>query len=136
MKSGIRFRLLGGFAAVMVLGCLAGIVLLVIFSKTVMDLEHVVGTTDVAATAAVQVEKNLMAMSDDLRGYMLDTSDGSTREQLVEARQQLLDSLKEIEPVSGGQVHDMARQLASMTTERIAPVQGEHPRERMRQLTV
>ncbi|MGZ7030623.1 MAG: hypothetical protein ACXVIJ_01515, partial [Thermoanaerobaculia bacterium] len=122
MKSGIRVKLFGAFIMVMALGCAAGLVLLVIFNSTVKDFERIVTTTDAVATMAVQVDKDITAMSDDLRGYMLDTSDGSTKEQLSEAREHLLVNLHQIEQVSSGQVAEMAHQLSAMTIQKIAPL--------------
>jgi len=125
MKSGIRVKLLLSFIMVMGLGCAAGLVLLVIFNSTVKDLERIVTTTDVVAATAVEVDKDITAMSDDIRGYMLDTSDGSTKEKLREDREHLLSNLRGIEQLSVGPIADMSRQLSALTNDRIAPLQDK-----------
>lgn len=123
MKSGIRMKLLGGFAAVLMLGCLAGGVLLVIFNSAVSDLESIAGKTDVTAVNVVEVDKHITEMSDQIRGYMLDTSDGSSKEAMRSSRTQLLARLQQIQQVSGGEIADMARGLAALATEKMAPLQ-------------
>ena len=123
MKNGIRMKLVGGFVAVMALGCAAGLLLLVIFALTVKDLERIITTTDVMAAKVARVDKDLAVMNDEVRDSMLDANDEAVRRRLPEARERLLSDLRDIEQLDSGSVAELARQLATMTTAKMAPIQ-------------
>ena len=125
MKNGIRMKLVGGFVAVMALGCIAGLVLLIMFVSTVNDLERIIQTNDVVTAAAVHAGKDMTAMSDDLNAYMLDVSDTAATQRLQEVRDDLLANLHRVEQLSTGPVAEAAHQLSAMTVERIAPLQNK-----------
>jgi methyl-accepting chemotaxis protein len=125
MKNGIRMKLVGAFLAVMALGCIAGLVLVVIFVSTVNDLERIIQTNDVVTAAAVHADKDITAMSDDLNAYMLDTSDNGATQRLRDLREDLLSNLRRVEQLSSGPIAETARQLSTMTTDRIAPLQDK-----------
>jgi methyl-accepting chemotaxis protein len=124
MKNGIRLKLVGGFIAVMALGCLAGLVLLIILFSTVRDLETIIQKNDVVAATTVRVDMEITAMSDELRGYMLDPTDKAARERVRTSRERLQSHLREIDQLSGGSIAT-ARQLSSMVSERMAPLQDK-----------
>ncbi|HSP17197.1 MAG TPA: methyl-accepting chemotaxis protein [Thermoanaerobaculia bacterium] len=125
MKSGIRMRLLAGFMSIMILGSLAVLVILGVLSSALADLERIVRVTGTIARQSVEVERDITAMSDSIRGYMLDTSDGSAKEKMRAAREALLKHSGEIEELSDGRLQELARQLSAASKEKIAPLQDE-----------
>lgn len=123
MKNGIRMKLVGGFVAVMILGCLAGLLLLVVFVLTVNDFEHIVTTTDVVAAKVARVDKDMSSLNDDMRSALLAPNDKSARDRVNDRRERLLSDLREIEQMSEGSVAELSRQLATSASVKMAPLQ-------------
>jgi len=122
MKNGIRMKLVGGFVAVMVLGCLSGLLLLAVFVVTVRDFERIVTTTDVVSARVARVDKDMAALNDDVRNALLTPADKAGRERLNNQREQLLSDLRDIEQMSAGSVAELARQLTTAVSAKMAPL--------------
>jgi methyl-accepting chemotaxis protein len=124
MKSGIRMRLLAGFLAIMILGSVSMLIVVGVLSSALGEMERLVKVTGTIARRSVEVEREITAMSDSIRGYMLDTSDGSAKERMRAAREALLRHTAEIEQLSDGKLQESARQLSTLTRDKITALQA------------
>ncbi len=125
MRSGIRLKLLGSFGMVLALSSVVMLVLVGVLAASLNDLERIIRVTGVIAQRAGDVDRDIVTMSDSMRGYMLDTSDGSAKEQLRAAREQLLAHVLEIEQLSDGKMKELARQLGALCREKVVPLQDK-----------
>ncbi|MDB4907037.1 MAG: Methyl-accepting chemotaxis protein [Gemmatimonadetes bacterium] len=77
MKLTIRTKIGAGFAGVLLLGSIACASVLVVMSRNVVRLERVAESDDVIALKALEVRYDMMAMSNAMRGYLLDPANKS-----------------------------------------------------------
>jgi methyl-accepting chemotaxis protein len=123
MKTGIKARLLGGFVAITMLGTFAVVIVLVVLTSIINDLERIVGVTDALARSALRVQYEIATMSDDIRGYMLDPSNGATRESMRTTREEMAREIASIEKIAPESMRETAQKLNAVSVQKIFPLQ-------------
>jgi methyl-accepting chemotaxis protein len=85
MKFRIHTQLTAAFALLLLLGSVVSVCILLLLSRSIDQLERVIAFHDVVAHRGVELELDLIKMSDAMRGYLLNPSDGNELERKLEA---------------------------------------------------
>ena len=113
MKFSIRTKLTSGFAALLLLGSFAAIGVLLTLSRSIDRLEHVISFNDVIALRSVELQLDMMQMSDAMRGYFLNPSDLNERQRKVDADADYENDIRALESLEPhGEIKELIRQAS------------------------
>ena len=125
MKRGIQFNLLVGFLSAITLGSISILLIVNGLSSTIVDLERITRVNAAVGQRSLEVRNDITAMSDNMRGYLLDTSDVKSRQRIRAAREQLVAHIRDIEGLSDGKLKALSAQLLTLAQDKITPVQEQ-----------
>jgi len=125
VKRGIQFNLLIGFLSALTLGSISILLIVNRLSSTIGDLERITRVSAAIGQRCLEVRNDITAMSDSMRGYLLDTSDVGSKQKIRAARERLIANIREIQSLSDGKIKALTGQLSSIANEKIAPLQDQ-----------
>ena len=125
MKRGIQFNLLIGFLSALTLGSISILLIVRGLSSTIVQLERITRNNAAIGQRAVEVRNDITAMSDNMRGYLLDTSDLQSKQKIRATRTRLVGHIKDIQSVSDGKLRNLSGQLLAAAEQKIAPLQDQ-----------
>jgi len=125
VKRGIQFNLLVGFLSAITLGSISILLIVNGLSSTIVELERITRVNATIGQRSLEVRNDITAMSDNMRGYLLDTSDVKSKQRIRAAREQLVAHIRDIESLSDGKLKAVSGQLLTIAREKIAPVQEQ-----------
>ncbi len=121
---GLRERLFLGLLAVLLLGGAAAVTVRTMLGAGLRDLRQVLATDAVVAHDAERLQHLVAQQSDAVRGYLLDTSDGSEKQRFLAVRAALPGLLDEMERVSDDErVDALVQHLRDLDARRFRPAQ-------------
>ena len=123
MKRGIQFNLLVGFLTALTLGSASILLIVNGLSSTIADLERITRVNAAIAQRCLMVRNDITAMSDSMRGYLLDRTDVRSKENVRAARERLVANIREIQSLSDGKLKTLSAQLLTLAGAKIAPLQ-------------
>ncbi|MEP7001088.1 MAG: methyl-accepting chemotaxis protein [bacterium] len=101
MKLTIRNKLGAAFLSLLLLGSIACVLVLLVMSRSVEQLERVALNDDVIALKALEIRYDMLQMSNAMRGYLLDPTNKSEMSAKEDADKKLLadaDSIRALNP--------------------------------------
>lgn len=123
---GIRLRLLLGFLTMLVMGAAVALINLVLLSGTISDLRNVVSVTTVIERKGIEIQLDLSIISDAIRGYMLNTSDGAEKARISTTRQELLRDMDEIRRLApSSEIAEFTRQAEELENKSMTALEDE-----------
>lgn len=123
MKRGIQVNLLLGFLSAITVGSVAILLIVNALSSANVDVERITKVNAAIARHCLEARNDITAMSDDLRGYLLDNSDVGARQNLQATRGRLLAHAHEIQKLSDSRLKDLSGQLIAVAQDKIGPLQ-------------
>ncbi len=123
MKWGIRVQFLMGFICFLAVIGTAMIWMVESLSSTIADLERVTNVSTTITQDALLVQNEITGMSDSLRGYLLDSTDGRSKEKLHAARERLMVEARELQQLSDGKLKNLSSELIALVNDKMVPVQ-------------
>lgn len=125
-RLGIRGRLIGAFLALLVFGGGVSLVTLGLLSGSLRELREVVTGSEEVRALALETMVHRTRISDDLRGYMLDNSDGSLKIAAQEERAHMADDLSKAAVLaSATELGDLFTQLARLDQDQLTILEQE-----------
>ena len=126
MQFGIRRKLFVAFLSILVMGSAASLTILGVLSNTLGKMRNVITVEGAINGKASEVERDMYALSDALRGYMLNPSDGSAKETLAGARKEFNADLGDMQHLATqGEVANATQQIDRIETNTLAPVEHD-----------
>jgi methyl-accepting chemotaxis protein len=126
MQMRIRGKLLTAFLAVLLLGAAVSVAMSEVLRGAVASLRRVVSVDGALANAATETQLHTTQLSDVLRGYMLDPSDGAKKEQLRALRQQMAERLPAFRKLAGEtEIGRLVERFTELDRSRLVPVEEE-----------
>lgn len=125
LSSGIGRRLLVGFLTVLLLGSAVSLAILVTMRRAMATLRATVTASNDVERRASRMELDVALVSDALRGYMLDTSNGAEKARIATARKEFETDLQELEKGASGEMARLARALREVDERERQPAERQ-----------
>jgi methyl-accepting chemotaxis protein len=123
---GIRGRLLAAFLVLLLLGGGVSLVTQRLLTGSLDRLRAVVTVADAVRALSLEVLAHRSRISDNLRGYMLDNSDGSLKVGVQQERAHMAGDLARIAELSGGnELGGLVERLARLDRQQLGAVENE-----------
>jgi methyl-accepting chemotaxis protein len=117
---------LAALFSLLALGAVVSLLTSRLLTGSLEQLREVVNVADVVRALSLEVLAHRARISDHLRGYMLDNSDGSLKAGVRQEREHMARDLTEIAALAGtGELAGLVKQLATMDGDLLAPLEQE-----------
>jgi methyl-accepting chemotaxis protein len=126
MRLNIRTKLFSGFLAVLVLGSIVSLLSAWILGKSISSLRYVIDVSAQVETRATLLLQDMTQVSDHLRGYMLDPSDGTQKEEIKRLRGVIAKAISEFRQLAGsGEMDQAIARFEELDRTKLFPVEEE-----------
>ena len=126
MKPTVRVRLTVGFLALLSIGSVVSVAVLTVLSRSIGELKRVVTVSDVIEHKALEMRFDMLAMSDALRGAMLDPLSVAERERKTRADQEFESDVEDIRSLAPeGEIRVLIQEAADTDSGQLNRLEDE-----------
>jgi methyl-accepting chemotaxis protein len=126
MKATVRARLTLGFLTLVTIGSVASVAILAILSGTIDELKRVVTVSDTVEHKALEMRFDMLAMSDAMRGFLINPASTSERARKKEADEHFEAVVEEIRKLAPqGEILGLLQTAADMDSQTLNKIEDE-----------
>jgi signal transduction histidine kinase len=126
VKVAVRTRLTVCLLGLLMLGSVTSIAILAILSSSLEQMKRVVAISDVIERKALSLRFDMLAMSDAMRGFLIDPSSGIEQARKKQADADFLADIAEIKRLApGGEIRSLCQEAADMDSGVLDPLEDE-----------
>ena len=126
MKATVRVRLTVGFLALLSIGSVVSVAVLTVLSRSIGEIKRVVTVSDVIQHKALEMRFDMLAMSDALRGAMIDPLSVAERERKTRADQEFESDVEDIRSLAPeGEIRALIQEAADMDSGQLNRLEDE-----------
>jgi methyl-accepting chemotaxis protein len=115
MKATVRVKLTLGFMGLLSIGSVASVAILTVLSRSIAELEHVVTVSDVIEHKSLEMRFDMLAMSDAMRGYLINPDSKAELDRKKEADDAFVEDVGDIEKLApGGDIPKLLQEASDM----------------------
>ena len=126
MKTTVRMRLTFGFLGLLSVGSVASVAILAVLSRSIEELKRVVTVSDVIEHKALEMRFDMLAMSDAMRGFLINPDNKAEEQRKKQADQDFEADVEDIRKLAPqGEILKLVQDAADMDAKVLNPVEDE-----------
>ena len=126
MKATVRMRLTFGFLGLLSIGSVASVAILAVLSRSIDELKRVVTVSDVIEHKALEMRFDMLAMSDAMRGYLINPANKAEQQRKKQADDDFEADVEDIRKLAPqGEILKLVQEAADMDAKVLNPVEDE-----------
>jgi methyl-accepting chemotaxis protein len=115
MKTTVRMRLTFGFLGLLSVGSVASVAILAVLSHSIDELKRVVTVSDVIENKALKMRFDMLAMSDAMRGYLINPANQAEQERKKKADEDFESDVEDVRKLAPpGEILKLVQDAADM----------------------
>ena len=126
MKATVRMKLTMGFLGLLSIGSVASVAILAVLSVSIDELKRVVTVSDVIEHKALEMRFDMLAMSDAMRGFLINPANRAEQERKQAADDKFeadVESIKKLAPQ--GEILRLIQEAGEMDAKVLNPIEDE-----------
>jgi|GEM_PF-172431 len=126
MKATVRMKLTLGFLGLLSIGSVMSVAILALLSRSIEELKHVVTVSDVIEHKALEMRFDMLAMSDAMRGFLINPGNQAEAQRKKQADEQFESDVLDIRRLAPkGEVLKLVQEAADLDANVLNPIEDE-----------